>query len=202
MEALIPARDDSHGCGRAPAAMLHMWACALAALAALAAFGAALGQERIEERDVKAAFLFRFASYVEWPEHAFGRPDGTLVIAVAGNDGVYERLAYIVAGRSVGRHPVAARRVNKGESVTGVHILFVGAGAGAWGSELASQARRRPILVVTEADAAGSPASVINFVVTDNRVRFDVSMEAAEANGLRLSALLLSVARQVRGKPW
>ena len=167
---------------------------------ALAAPGGVLPQERADERDVKAAFLFRFGGYVEWPEQAFARPDSPIVIAVAANDPVYEQLTQIVAGRTIGRRPVAVRRLQKGEPVAGSHVLFVGANAGPWGTELQSQARRRPILVVTEADGAPPATSVINFATSDNRVRFDVSMEAAEANGLKLSALLLSVARQVRGR--
>jgi hypothetical protein len=137
---------------------------------------------------------------VEWPEAAFPRPDSPIVIAVAGNDPVFEQLAQLATGRTIGRRQVTARRLQKGDPLIGVHVLFIGNGAAAWSSELQTQTRRRAVLVVTEAEGGVPPGSVINFATADNRVRFDVSVEAAEANGLKLSALLLSVARQVRGK--
>lgn len=177
----------------------RLFASACAVLASLA--GGVQAQEQPDEREVKAAFLFKFGSYVQWPDAAFARPDSPIVIAVAAADPVYEHLLQAVAGRTIGRRPVAARRLQKGESLAGVHMVFIGNGAGAWGAELLNQARRRPVLVVTEVDAGVPPGSVINLTLVENRVRFDVSLESAEANGLKLSALLLSVARQVRGRP-
>jgi hypothetical protein len=177
----------------------RLFASACAVLASLA--GAVQAQEQADHREVKAAFLLQFGSYVQWPDAAFARPDSPIVIAVAGADPVFERLLQAVAGRTIGSRPVAARRLQRGDALAGLHMVFIGNGTGAWGAELLDRARRRPVLVVTEVEPGLPSGSVINFTPVENRVRFDVSLEAAEANSLRLSALLLSVARQVRGRP-
>jgi hypothetical protein len=172
---------------------LLAWACAV--FVSLA--GGAVGQDSSDVRDAKSAYLPQFAAYVSWPDSVFTRSDSPLVIAVASADGLYEELVQNVSGRKVGRRPLAARRVQRGETLAGMHMLFIGNGAGAWASELLAQARNRPILVVTESEAGLPPGSAINFLMVDRRLRFDVSLEAAEVNGLKVSALLLSAARQV-----
>ena len=160
----------------------------------------AQGQERADDREAKGAYLYQFGGYVQWPNSAFARPDSPVVIAVAGADGLYEQLVQSVSGRTLGRRPVSARRLQRGEALAGIHMLFIGNGAGAWRTELLAQARKLPVLVVTESERGLPPGSAINFTVVDKRLRFDVSLDAAEANGLKLGALLLSAARQVGGK--
>jgi hypothetical protein len=172
-----------------------------AALAAAVAAPRAGAQERPElERQVKAAYLYKFGAYVSWPESASGRHDAPLVIGVAGADLLADELGRMVAGRSISDRPLTVRRVTRGEAAAGVHILFVGAGAGARAAELIEAAKGRPVLVVGEFEANWPPGCVINFVAVDNRVRFDVALDAAEQNGLKVSAQLLSVARQVKGR--
>jgi hypothetical protein len=187
-----------------PPFTLRLLALALAALLALACVPfvpSASAQSGADEQAVKAAFLYKFGSYVQWPDSAFARPDSPVVIAVAGADDIYDRLVRIAAGRSIAGRPIAVRRLQKGERLTGIHILFVGSGAKQWLNELVARIGRRPILLVTEEESGMPDGSVINFKLIEDRVRFDVSLMAAEASGLKLSALLLSVARQVRGRP-
>ena len=152
------------------------------------------------ERQVKAAFLYKFGGYVTWPDSAFSRPDSPIVIGVAGANPLADELVRLVAGRTIGKRALAVRRIRRGDSLDGVHILFVGSTEGQRLAELLALAQGRPVLCVTESDQGLVPGSAVNFVVADNRVRFDVSLEAAEHNGLKLSALLLSVARQVHGR--
>jgi hypothetical protein len=162
----------------------------------------AVAQERPEqvERQVKAAFLYKFGGYVTWPEGTFQRPDSPVVIAIAGADALADELAKVVAGRTLGERPLTVRRIARPDAASGAHILFVGNGAGARLAEFTDYGRGKPMLVVSESDGQWPPGCVINFVLVENRVRFDVSLAAAEQNGLKLSALLLSVARQVRGR--
>src|SRR4051812_41660874 len=89
--------------------------------------GAAPAEGNITERQVKAAYLYKFAGFVEWPEGAFARPDAPLVIGVAGNSELADAAEQIVAGRSVNGHPLVVRRLRRGDSLDGLHILFVGA---------------------------------------------------------------------------
>ena len=100
---------------------------------------------------VKAAFLYRFASYVEWPEDA---PTGPLVIAVSGADEVATQLGDLLPRVNVNGRAVAVRRVSKPAELDGVHILYVGPDALARTRALRSAALNRPILIVTATSAS------------------------------------------------
>ncbi|HEX7951796.1 MAG TPA: YfiR family protein [Burkholderiales bacterium] len=151
---------------------------------------------QILEQRVKAAFLFKFGGYVEWPDSAFSSKDAPLVIGVAGNDLLAEELSQVVAGRTMNGRAVSIRRI-RGDLPASVHVLFVGRTETGRLADLAAQAR--PILIVTDTEKGLAQGSIINFVVADNRVRFEVSLEAAKRSGLRIGAPLLSVAMRVQG---
>ncbi|MBI3526341.1 MAG: YfiR family protein [Betaproteobacteria bacterium] len=151
---------------------------------------------QVLEQRVKAAFLFKFGGYVEWPDSAFPSKDTPLVIGVAGADVLAEELSQVVAGRTMNGRPVSVRRVRGGEPLSSVHVLFVGRPEMGRLTDLAAQAR--PILTVTDTEKGLALGSIINFVVADNRVRFEVSLDAAKRSGLRIGAPLLSVAMRVQ----
>ena len=153
--------------------------------------------ERLEQR-VKAAFLYKFAGYVDWPASSFARPDMPVTVAVVGADTVAAELGQMVIGRTVNDRPIVVKRLKPGESLAGVHILFVGGTEGVRVQQLAQNAQPRSILTVTESEGALTQGSVINFVVSDRRVRFEISLESAEKSRLKLSSRLLTVAQQVR----
>jgi uncharacterized protein DUF4154 len=155
----------------------------------------------IQER-VKAAFLYKFAAYVEWPRDAFTEPASPIVIGVAGSDGIARELEQAVLGREVGGRPVQVRRLRPGESAGDCcQILFVGADNNLGQiAELLARAQGRPVLTVTDADKDHPKGSIINFLAAENKVRFDISRDAAERNGLQLRAQLLGVARQVTAR--
>jgi hypothetical protein len=151
------------------------------------------------ESAVKAAFLYKFAAFVEWPAGTFAREDVPLVIGVLGDEAVATDLEQIVAGRTLDGRPVAVRRLREAESAEGMHILLLGPGREPRVRELAA-AFPGPVLVVTEQDNGLRLGGVLNFSTDDGRVRFSASPAAAEARGLRLSARLLAVAKAVEGR--
>ena len=159
--------------------------------------GAAEDGATLEQR-VKAAFLYQFAGYVEWPANSFAQADTPVTIAVMGADPLAAELKQLAAGRTVGGRPVAVKPVKPGEPLAGVHILFIGSAESARLAQVVQSAKPRPVLTVTEADGALSQGSMINFVIVDRRVRFEVALDSAEKNGLRLSSRLLAVAQQVK----
>lgn len=150
------------------------------------------------EGQVKAAFLYKFLSYVEWPASALGTATSPIVIGVLGADDIAGELRSIVARRHVGQHPIDVRRINEGAALDGVNMLFIGAAEATALPRLAPEAQKRSVLLVTDFDNALSGGSVINLVVVDNRVRFEVSLEAAERSALKLSSRMLGVAMWVR----
>jgi hypothetical protein len=150
------------------------------------------------EEQVKETFLYNFLSYVEWPASALGPASSPIVIGVLGADDVADELRSIVARRRVGQHPIEVRRVNERAALDGVNMLFIGARSAPALPRLAPEAQKRSVLLVTDFDNALSDGSVINLVTVDNRVRFEVSLEAAERSGLKLSSRMLAVAMWVR----
>lgn len=171
---------------------------ALLALALLAA-GGARGEERPRdlERQVKAAFLYKFAGYVEWPEAAFPASDTPVTIGVLNDEPMEEALPKIVAGRTSSGRKVVVVRLKSGEPIPAVHLLFIGVSEDARLRADIKAAAGRPILVVTEQDGALARGSMINFVLNRGRVRFEIARNAVEPTGLTLSSRLLSVAKTV-----
>lgn len=178
---------------------------ALAALACLAASGTRAGAVQPDavaaaERSIKAAYLCKFAGYVEWPDAAPGA--GTpLLIGVLGSAPMADELARITNGRTINERPVQVRRLGPDDPLDGLHVLFVGDPDRAKLDDLLLPARKLPILTVTESAGALSEGSIINFTIDRERVRFEVSLPAAERSRLKLSSRLLAVAQRVQRAP-
>ncbi|MEO8443371.1 MAG: YfiR family protein, partial [Betaproteobacteria bacterium] len=150
------------------------------------------------ERRVKAAYIFKFAGYVEWPDGVFAQPDTPLNIAVLGDDEIAAELAQITAGRMVDGRPVRVKRTRDSDATADAHMLFVGRAEIARLPQLAKQARAKPVLILTDAPGALNQGSMINFMLIQQRVKFEISLDEAERRGLRLSSRLLAVAHNVR----
>lgn len=146
---------------------------------------------------IKAAYLYKFASYVQWPRASFPESSTPLTIGVVGDDGLAADLEQAVVGHSVDGHPVAARRVAPGDTLAGIHILLIGPMHVEALKALTQAARQHSILTVGESADALDGGAVINFVLVDRHVRFEVSLRSAQESGLKLSARLLQVAARV-----
>lgn len=147
------------------------------------------------EHEVKAAYLYRFLAFVEWPAASFARPDSPIVVGVLGADDVLEELAAIVPGRVVQGRPIAVRRVQDAAAAGGAHLLFIGRGGG---GQLARLPPSRGQLVVTDWAGGLDQGAVVNFVRSEGRVRFEVAMDAAARRDLKISSRMLAVASSVR----
>jgi hypothetical protein len=154
-------------------------------------------QPQASEAAVKAALLYKFASYVEWPAEPAVAPGAPFVIGVSAADDVAGELEQLVRGRPINNRPVTIQRMKDGEGLAGVRMLFVGGRDPARIRAVARAARPLSILVVTDVSGGLEAGSVINFVPTEDRVGFEVSMEAAERSGLKVSSRMLGVARRV-----
>jgi hypothetical protein len=149
------------------------------------------------ERRVKAAFLYKFLGYTDFPASAFADAAAPLTIGVIGADDLAVELARVVAGRSVNGRAVEVRELRENDAAARVHLLFVGGSDLQRVSRIVHQATGA-MLVVTECDNGLQLGSVINFRIVDERVRFDVALDAAERNGIKLSSRLLTVANRVQ----
>ena len=170
---------------------------AVPALLVLPARAQPLGLAR--ESAVKAAYLYKFGSFVEWPEGSFRGATDPFLIGVYGDDGVASELEQMARGRSIEGHPVVVQRVRDADDLNALHLLFVGGPRESRIRELLAAARG-PVLTVADGPVGGQPGPVLYFTQADGRVRFHASLAAAAARNLRLSAKLLAVAAQVEGR--
>jgi hypothetical protein len=165
---------------------------------ALLVAATALAQgDRTLEPQIKAAFLYKFGGFVEWPAAAFARAEASFSIGVLGAETVAAELERLVAGRTVQGRSIAVQKLKRGDSLTGLHLLFVGQSEAGRLAEIVGAAKGQPLLIVTETDNALARGSMINFITVDDKVRFDVALPEAERGQLRISARLLAVARKV-----
>lgn len=169
-------------------------------LVALAWAAAAQAVGLARESAVKAAFLYKFGSFVEWPAGLFRSPSQPFVIAVYGDDAVASELEQITTGRSIDGHPVQVQRIRDPDDVGTPQVLFAGGPRERRVREVLAAARG-PVLTVADGPVAGpSPGAVLFFLPEEGRVRFGASLTAASARGIRLNAKLLAVAQQVEGR--
>lgn len=175
--------------------LLVSWLCALPGIsAAWAQAGAAPG-----EYQVKAAYVFKFLNYVDWPPEQ--TPEAPLRIGVIGARALADELSAIAASRTVNGRAVQVRRLRAGETTTDLNVLFVARSEDARLADIVASIKDRATLVVTESAEAPAFGSAINFVVVDDKVRFDVAPQAFERAHLKVSARLLTVARKVLAGP-
>ena len=155
----------------------------------------------VAEYRIKAAFLVKFVGFIEWPDAAFERADAPFVIGVLGGGPLANELEQVAAGRHVNGHPMRVRLLGRGDSPAGLQVLFVGRAEAARLGTVAAAGDGTPMLLVSEADGALTQGSAINFVVVDDKVRFDVALRPVNRAGLKISARLLAVARIVQADP-
>ncbi len=156
--------------------------------------GAAHAQSIELATAIKAAYLAKFEPFVDWPPTAFPTATSPIVICAFGNDVLWHLLDQAAKGQRIGERPVLVRQIGTMAQVPGCHILYIGGAESDVGQALAAL-HGAPILTVT--DKAGGAKGVINFVVQDNRVRFEVDEAEAVQDGLKISSKLLSLATAV-----
>jgi YfiR/HmsC-like len=154
------------------------------------------------EYQVKAAFVCKFGNYVDWPTQALGAAGEPFRIGVLASVAVAEEFRRTAAAASVAGRPVEVRRLARGEAPQGLHVVFVSRAMSGHVGEVIAAVQGRPVLTVTELDPGASAgiAGMINFVVVDDKVRFDILLPPATQSGLKISVRLLGVARRVEGK--
>lgn len=174
----------------------------LAALAALCPGRGAGGQGgSSSEYAVKAAFLFHFAQFVEWPAESFQGASSPYVYCTMGVDPFKGALDTTLSGKTVGGRTFEVRHLKQGKEAQGCHLLFIGEEQERLFSPVATQLQGTPVLIVGESEGFVGEGGMVGFALEDNRVRFEVNLEAAEKAKLKISAKLLALAKTVIGGP-
>lgn len=161
--------------------------------------GPARSAEGPSEYQVKAAFLYKFARFIEWPAASFAAPDSPLIIGILGKDPFGPMLDQAVAGKQVQGRPLQILRLEGPQRAKECHILFVGRLHDQEALRILALVRELPVLSIGEADDFARNGGVIHLLVEEQRVFFEINAEAAQKAGLKISSQLLKLARNAEG---
>lgn len=170
----------------------------LLAAGCLGSWGVASAQ--LGEGDLKAAFVFNFAKFVEWPAvEAQGAPNGHFVLCQVGGDDTLLAALPRLEGKAVQGREIRVRAVQaRGDSVRACQILVIGESEAARAGELARLATMHGVLSVSAVDQFVEAGGMIGLVTVDNRVHFEINLDATQKANLKLAAQFVKLARKVK----
>ncbi len=146
------------------------------------------------EYQLKAAFLYNFAKFIEWPPKSFIAPEAPMVIGVLGENPFGDTLEQTLRGKSLNNHPLAVKPISSLVEATNCHILFICASEQNRLAEIIHLVKGTSILTVAEMDRFTESGGMIQFVPEGNKIRFQINDEAAKTANLKISSKLLSLA--------
>ncbi|HJQ22981.1 MAG TPA: YfiR family protein [Blastocatellia bacterium] len=171
---------------------------AVSALLAALIIGPSAPAQTANEYQVKAAFLFNFVKFIEWPAEAFSDDGAPLVIGVIGQDPFGGHLDQAISGKSVNGRQLLVRRFKWGEDVRACHVLFISASERKHLAQIIASLRGAAVLTVGDMDQFTQQGGGINFVTEASKLRFEINASVAEQARLKISSKLLALARAVR----
>jgi hypothetical protein len=151
------------------------------------------------EYEVKAAFMFHFAQFVDWPATAFKDEDAPLTYCTVGEDAFRGALDESVKGKHIGSRAIGVRHLKERESIEGCHVLFLAATLAGRERDDLTRANGLPVLTVGETEHFTQQGGIIGFCLEGKKVRFQINLDAAGQAQLKISAKLLSLAKTVVG---
>ena len=173
-------------------------AVALSLLLALAPATAGAAAETASDAAVKAAFIFSFAKFTEWPALAPGAP---IVACVANDDDIASALVTIVRSEAIGGHAIVVWKREDDGAWDGCHVLYVADGAIRRFAAVAPKIRSMPLLTVSAGRGFSQQGGMIELYVESGRLRFAINLDTVERSGLHVSSRLLGLAKVVHDDP-
>jgi len=149
------------------------------------------------EYQVKAAYLYNFGQFVEWPLQAYDSPSAPFVIGIVGEDPFGLILDEVIVGESLGGHKLVVKRFKTAADISACNILFIGRSEAAHLDETLKALQGRSVLTVTDITGAESQGAIISLVNENNRIRMRINLAAARASHLVISSKLLRPAEVV-----
>ena len=146
------------------------------------------------EYQIKAAFLFNFAKFVEWPPAAFAEATSPMVIGILGENPFGDDLERTIRGKTINNRPLVIKEFRSPAEATNCHVLFISTSEKQRLPEILKSLHGTSVLTVGETDRFIETGGMINFVAEGNKIRFQINEVAAESAGLKISSKLLSLA--------
>jgi hypothetical protein len=158
----------------------------------------ALGQaDAATGYEVKAAFLFNFAKFIEWPPGAFAAPQSPFVICVLGQDPFGNILNDTLRGKTLGDRSFTVQRLKDKADIRHCQMVFVSSLESAHLAEIVESIRGAHVLLAGESTGFAASGGTIEFTLEDNHVHFTINTDAANRSGLKFSSKLLALAKIV-----
>ncbi len=171
----------------------------LAWLGLLCQFSTGFSAELVsEEYQLKAAFLFNFAKFVEWPSQRFDTAASPIIIGVFGESPFGDALERLTRDRTINGRPILVRSVQSTAAARETHLLFFCADEDNHFPERSHALNVSNTLTVGESDAFGRRGGIINFVMEGQKLRFEINIGEAAGAGLKMSAQLQKLAKNIR----
>ncbi len=167
---------------------------------ALACCRVAIGAEDASslELAVKATYLYKFEPFVTWPDQAFASPNSPFTLCIVGTDPFGPLIDEAVKGQRIGEHEIMVSRLREASPDAHCNIMYIAASDAQWMLRQLTAVRGQPVLTITDAMGAAERKGIINFIILDNRVRFEIDENAAALSGLSISSKLLGIAASVK----
>ena len=163
---------------------------------AVATSGSAAESAKPTQFEVEAAYLFNFGKFITWPQNSAA--GNTFVICVLGEDPFGSVLDRTVTGEAIGSRQVEARRIMRAQDVKSCAILYISNSESNRLTKILASLNNAPVLTVSDIPDFIAQGGMIQFVLRDGRVRFEVNLAPAEQDGLTMSSELLKVAVEVK----
>jgi uncharacterized protein DUF4154 len=151
------------------------------------------------EYAVKAAFLFHFAQFAEWPPTAFKDANAPLTFCTLGEDEFHGALDQSINGKTIENRPLRVQHLKQFQEVEGCQVIFIGADDKKRVPALLASLKDSPILTVGETEHFAQEGGMIGFSLEENKIRFEINLGSVEHAKLKLSARLLALAKTVLG---
>jgi hypothetical protein len=177
--------------------VLHRWLSLMSAVAAFATAMASSAAQTYSEESIKAAYLYRFTQYIEWPEPAATAEPFT--IAVMNAPAVAEELERLLPQHPIKNATARVRAIARIQDLGSAQMLYIGPVPPDRLRSFISSLRSGSVLLVTDNEQGLELGSILNFITIERRVRFEVSLTASDKSKFRISAELLGVAARVLG---
>jgi hypothetical protein len=173
--------------------------CSLFLILFLASSGNLPANSTAEEYAVKAAFLFHFAQFVEWPEETFRDANSPVTYCTIGEDPFHGSLDATLNAKTIGERSFRVLHFKQPQEIQGCQVLFIGAGEKRLLPAILASAKGNSVLTVGESEHFIQEGGMIGFLLEENKIRFEVNLEAAQKEKLKISSRLLALAKSVIG---
>ena len=139
---------------------------------------------------VHSMFMYHFTKHVDWPE---SKKSGDFIIGVLGNSPISSELESIAASKKAGNQTIVIKKLDSDADALNCHIVFISANKSGNLEDVISVIGNKPVLIVTEKNGLGKKGSCLNFIIHEDKLKFEINKPSIESKGMKISGDLLKL---------